>query len=65
MTGSSSQSERNFSDNGFIQPKLRNRTKDDKCEKLVYIFSNSKSIKNNKEINSETSTLEISSEQLE
>lgn len=42
LTPSSAASERNFSTFGFIHNKLRNRLNNDKVEKLVYIFGNSK-----------------------
>ena len=42
---SSSQSERNFSDNGFIHSKLRNKLKDQRIKKLLFIYSNSKCLR--------------------
>ena len=70
MAVSSSESERNFSSHGFIQSKLRNRVKDESCEKLVYVFTNSKSIKRNQNLYATDEkeieiSLEISKDQLE
>lgn len=44
IPASASSSERNWSSYGFVHNALRNRLKDEKAMKLVYIFTNCKSL---------------------
>ncbi len=45
LVPSSSASERNFSTFSFIHTKLRNRLSSEKVEKLVFVFANSKMLR--------------------